>query len=100
MCFRDKIQQRSLIVSYGLVINRPHKSGVPTGLVCALGGGAEVKLQEKTRRGLGDDPRGQVCTVKSPNARMSQGRYGRYWGVCGHMLGVLGMGFPKVLSFE
>lgn len=35
---KKKIQQRSLIVSYGLVINRPHMPSTPTGLMRRLGG--------------------------------------------------------------
>ena len=93
MCSREKkIQQRSLIVSYGLVINRPHKPGVPTGLVCALGGRGRGKTVGEDGKGFGRQSQRLGVHGKTTDVCKFQGRCGKYWGVCGHMLGVLGMG--------
>lgn len=84
--FKRKIQQRFLIVSYGLVINRSHKPSSPQDLCVHLGDQEEMKLQERWERGLGADP-GAACAQKGKglNVCLSWGRQGRYWGVQGCM---------------
>lgn len=76
--FKRKIQQRFLIVSYGLVINRSHKPGSPQDLRVHLGDQEEMKLQARWERGLGADP-GAACARKGKalNVCLSWGRQGR-----------------------
>lgn len=95
MCSREKIQQRSLIVSYGLVINRPHKPCVPTGLACALGESAGGEAAGEAGEGLVymERQRGKCMIVLGRAREVLRGAGARVW-VCQGCQGSL-----RVLSF-